>query len=368
MDQPTTQDSSTVRSHTSILLPTLAGLAVLLCLPPLATYVKSRNVAAAVMLFWITLVNIFNFVNPLIWPTDELDGWWNGKGLCDIEIKFNLASSAAIPGALICIFRHLAIILDTDHSTLVPSRGQRRRRLAFEVCFCIVCPLYMMVAHFIVQPLRFYIFAIGGCVPAFDNSWPSIILIFTPPLVLCAVAAGYCALVVVRLLKYRKQFSVILASSQSKLNKSMFLRLFILSATLIVIFLPIAIYVFTRNIGYPRHAFSWSNVHSPEWTRLIVRVPTQGTVNFDRWLNVGIGYAVFLFFGFGSDALMLYRSWLLVLGLGRFFPRLKHPQLKPNDRAGSSLKMSIATSLGSMSSGAKLIFHRPQSAKTTSTG
>lgn len=367
MDQSTSEDVSPSRPLASILLPILAGISVVICLPPLVTHLESRNVAAAVLVFWITLINMFNFLNPLIWPTDELDDRWNGVGLCDIEVKLIVASSLAIPGALICIFRQLAIILDTDKTTLVPSRGQRRRRLAFEVVFCIVCPLYMMIGHYVVQSYRYYIFAISGCVPPFDSSWVGIILMFVPPLVLCAVAAGYSVLVVVRLLKYRRQFSTILASSQSKVNKSRFLRLFILSTTLIVVFLPIAIYVFTRNLEYPRVPYSWSKVHSAGWSELIIRVPTSGTVNFDRWLNVGTGYAVFLFFGFGSDATMMYRSWLLKLGFGRVFPKFHHPHLNLNHRTGSAARSSNATKVGSMSSRAKLIFHRKESAKTIST-
>ena len=368
MDQSTTIPSSPTETPlASILLPTLAGLSIVLCLPPLVTHVKSRNVTAGVIVFWITLINLFNFINPLIWPSDDLETRWDGAGLCDIEVKLNLASSAAIPGALICVFRQLSIILDTEQTTLAPSRGQRRRRLIFEVFFCILCPLYMIVAHLIVQPYRYYIFAISGCVASFDNSWPGIILIFIPPLVLSVVAAGYCVLVVVRLLRYRRQFSNILASSQSRLNKSRFLRLFVLSTTLIVILLPVAVYVFTRNLGYPRHPFSWSAVHGPEWSTLVVRIPTQGVVNFDRWLSVGIGYAVFLLFGFGKDTTMMYRSWLLSLGLGTCFPKLNHPHLNPSHRAGSTAKTANATKVGSMSSRAKLIFHRKQSAKTIST-
>jgi pheromone a factor receptor len=224
----------------------------------------------------------------------------------------------------------------------------------------------MVVAHFVVQPYRYYIFAISGCVASFDNSWPGIILIFVPPLALCAAAACYCGLVVVRLLKCRQQFSIILASSQSKMNRSRLLRLFVLSTTLIVIFLPIAIYVFTRNLGYPRHPFSWSTVHGPEWPTLVVRVPTQGTVNFDRWLNVGVRYAVF-FLGFGSDATKMYRSWLSSLGFGHFFPGLYRSYLNSDRRAGSSARTSNATKIGSMSSHAGLIFHRKPSAKTIST-
>jgi pheromone a factor receptor len=73
MDQPALPEHAPFRSLASILLPALAAISVLLCLPPLVTHLQSRNVAAAVIVFCITLDNLFNFVNPLIWPTDSLE-------------------------------------------------------------------------------------------------------------------------------------------------------------------------------------------------------------------------------------------------------------------------------------------------------
>jgi pheromone a factor receptor len=362
------QGTSTSKPLASVLLPTLAGLSVVACLPPLVSLIQSRNVAAVLLVAWITLDNLFNFINPLIWPTDKLSDRFNGAGLCDIEVKLILVSALAIPGALICIFRQLSVILDTEKTTLVPSEGSRRRRLAFELFFCVVCPVYMVVAHFIVQPFRFYVFAISGCVPAIDNSWMGMILIFLPALILCVLAVSYCGLVAFRLLKYRRQFSAILASSNSKVNKARFLRLFILSTTLIVIFLPVAIYVFVRNVGYPRIPFSWSRVHGPLWSKLIVPVATQGVVNFDRYLNVGLGYFVFIFFGLGSDATKMYRSGLLRLGLGRVFPKLERPDASSGNQMNLSITPSIGTKLRSMSTlRAKLHFSHYQPSKLDST-
>ena len=294
-------------------------------------------------------MNVFNFINPIIWPTDQLEDRWNGVGLCDIEVKLIVASSVGMPGALICIFRQLATILDVDKGPIVPTPTQRRRRHALEICCCIAFPVLMMVVHYLVQPLRFYIFAITGCVPPVDHSWPAILLVLVPPLALCAIAAGYCILVVIRLLKCRRQFSVVLESSASRFNRSRFLRLFILSAALMVIFFPLSVYVFARNLEYPRRPFSWSKVHPPNWPDLIQRVPTAGAVRFDRWVNIGIGFSVFFFFGLGTDAKLMYRSWLLRLGLGRLFPQLHHPLLSryrhnlPSDRIPCTAKFAWIT-------------------------
>lgn len=51
-------------------------------------------------------------------------------------------------------------------------------------------------------------------------------------------------------------------------------------------------------------------------------VPTQGSVSFDRWIQVGAGMLVFIFFGMGQDATKGYKKGLVKIGLGRIFPSL----------------------------------------------
>ena len=52
-------------------------------------------------------------------------------------------------------------------------------------------------------------------------------------------------------------------------------------------------------------------------------IPTGGKVYYDRWIQIALGFAVFVFFGFGQDAQAMYRKWLLMSGLGRVFPGLR---------------------------------------------
>ena len=51
-------------------------------------------------------------------------------------------------------------------------------------------------------------------------------------------------------------------------------------------------------------------------------IPTEGSVSFDRWIQIGAGFLVFCFFGMGQDAMKGYKKGLLKLGLGRCFPSL----------------------------------------------
>ena len=158
-------------------MPTLAFLTILFCVPPFVWHVKNRNLAASSLIFWIVLTNLFNFVNSLIWTNDDLDGWWRGYVLCDIEVKLMNAANVGIPASVAAIMRSLALVLDTDRTVLRPTSAQRKRKLALDILLCFGAPAYMILVHYFVQSIRYYIFAISGCVPGFDNSWPSIALV-----------------------------------------------------------------------------------------------------------------------------------------------------------------------------------------------
>ncbi|KAJ5702566.1 Pheromone receptor 1 [Penicillium malachiteum] len=109
----------------AVVVPVLSMIAIFLCIPPLVLHSKNRNYPAAILICWSILLSIFNIINALVWPTDDTSTWWNGAGLCDIEVKFMVASYVAVPGALTCIFRTLAMALDTRRAIVVPSKAQR---------------------------------------------------------------------------------------------------------------------------------------------------------------------------------------------------------------------------------------------------
>jgi pheromone a factor receptor len=141
---------------------------------------------------WYILLNIFNIINSLVWPNDDLESAWDGTGLCDIEVKMMVGGYFAVPGALVGIFRGLAIVLDTSRATMVPSRKQRWRNRIMDILFCCLLPAISMALHIIWQKDRYLLYAISGCVVDLDESWVSFALCFVWPPVICFVAAFYC--------------------------------------------------------------------------------------------------------------------------------------------------------------------------------
>ncbi len=122
--------------------------------------------------------------------------------------------------------------------------------------------------------------------------------------------------------RYRKNFSEVLVSANSNQTKARFLRLFWISIVLIMVVFPAEVYVLYENSVVPMGSYSWSNVHGPNWWDIIL-VPSGGAVLFDRWMQIGAGLALFIFFGLGQDAKAMYRRWLVKIGLGRCFPCLR---------------------------------------------
>lgn len=164
-------------------------------------------------------------------------------------------------------------------------------------------------------------------------------------------------IVLYRLFKYKRDFSFIVSSSGTT-TKSRFLRLLIISLLLLVGSYPVQLYLLYFNLTeyLPWLPYSWSYVHGPQWGE-IEKTPMLGQVFFDRWIHVVAGYLLFVFFGFGNDATLMYRSALLKLGFGRCFPGLKHPHLRNmSQRQGSS-----SSGFGSFSSKARLLFKRKSS-------
>ncbi|KAJ5113894.1 hypothetical protein N7456_002428 [Penicillium angulare] len=310
----------------AVVLPVLSFLAIILCIPPLTLHAKNRNIPATALICWCILLSVFNIINAIIWPTDDTSKWWSGTGLCDIEVKFMVASYVAVPGALTCILRGLATVLDTRRAILVPSKAQRWRNRLMELLFCAFVPAMAMITHFIYQKNRYFLYSISGCVNNYDESWASFVLAWMWPPIICLISAYYCCLVLIRLHRYRSDFEVILRSSNSNMSKSRFLRLFFAAFTMLIAILPVQGYViyYDLSLSLPWHPYSWSHVHNKYWFD-VVMVATHGAVFFDRWTPIAMGFIIFVFCGFGRDAVRVYRMILWRLGFGYIFPSIGRP-------------------------------------------
>jgi len=189
MDDTTSYTGPAVYT-TAIVIALLSGVSVILDLPPLIWHARNHNLAAASLVFWVILLNFMYFLNAIIWRNDDLASWYNGQGLCDIEIKLQVATWVALPGSLACIMRNLARVMDTENFK-IPTKQERRRQLLLDGVLCFGFPLLIAALSVIPQQGRYFLFGISGCAPSFDTTWPTLVVVFIWPAILSLVDAYY---------------------------------------------------------------------------------------------------------------------------------------------------------------------------------
>nr|KAK5441511.1 a-factor receptor [Exophiala xenobiotica] len=291
----------------SVTFAILAFMACLACVPPLLIHIKAKNLAAIVLTLGIAILCFLNALNALIWHSGDQDTWWDGKILCDIEVKLYIGQGVSVDGVILCLFRQIAAILDTEHISLAPSRQQRKITLVIEICLCVVLPSLVMATQYVVQRPRYWVRRIAGCTPSYDNSWPSFLLFYTWPMILCITACVYCAVAMVRLWRHRRELSAVLSDTPGA-TRSQNYRLISFAVVLLLIYLPFNIVAFAGNMSTQWHIYSWSYIHPSDWADGILFDPLA-TPSFDRWTQIVTAYILFGFFGLGRDTKQMYRSW-----------------------------------------------------------
>ncbi|QIW98730.1 hypothetical protein AMS68_004248 [Peltaster fructicola] len=303
--------------------PAAVGIAVasltviLLVTPPMWWHIRSRNIGAASVIIWIIINNSMTFLNAILWPNDNFDGYL-GQGLCDVEIKLQIASQVAFSASFACVLRALATVMDTKRMVVVQSKAQRRRNIAIDLSWCFGIPMLQMLFQYIVQGKRYYLFGISGCVPGVTNNWLTVVLIMVMPVVWVLVCATYATIILIRLYRYRRSFRTLLQNHDT--SKSRFLRLFLLCIIWILGNVPVQCWVFSLSFSVPREPFDWNEIHDPEELSQIIAVPSLGMVLYDRYIWLASGILMFLFFGFGTEALQMYRAGWNAVGIAKLVP------------------------------------------------
>ncbi|CAI6333390.1 unnamed protein product [Periconia digitata] len=303
----------------ALIVPTLAFPAFILCIPPMMWHFTQRNIAAGSLMLWLILINFFNAINPLIWPRDNMEDWWNGQGLCDIQARVQVGAVIAWTNCAGVIARRLANVMDTSNITVAPSKNHWILERSIEIVFCWILPILLMIVYYIVQRMRYFIFGISGCVAAYDPSWASIVFVWMWGPISTLVASYYAGLLIFRLYRYRREFHRLIAARNT--SKSRFIRLFLLSVIILIVVLPYYTYILCDLSKLATVGFDWDRVHGSDWNS-VVKVPSHGRLRMDRWAEIILGYVLFLLFGTGTDAHNSYKRMLVSMGLGRVFPRL----------------------------------------------
>ncbi|KAA1466863.1 STE3-domain-containing protein [Dentipellis sp. KUC8613] len=185
-------------------LPVFSFLSLFGLILILPGQVKSPTIPAVSVIFWLFVSNLIHGVNSIVWAGNTAI---HSPAWCDIATKLLLGAMVAVPGAFLCICRHLEFATSRRE---VAEKANRLRQSIFEVSLCIVSPIVYMALrksgrfvshttaahwHFadtIVQDHRFSIVQDLGCQAAVYNYLPALILVWLPPLLLSLISLLYC--------------------------------------------------------------------------------------------------------------------------------------------------------------------------------
>ena len=264
--------------------------------------------------------------------------------------------------------------MDTNRVSLGgKTRAQLWRGRAIDGMLCLGYPALNMLFFYIVQARRYAIFGITGCVPVLSTTYLTVAIYWLPPVLLTLVDAYYAGkvifpsttpltltdivlslivLILARLIQHRLTFASILANSNMTRNR--FLRLYLFCTTLVVFFVPLQLYTLYTNISHKEFkSYSWNRWHGTETWNDIVMAPSEGRVLYPVYVWLGGGIFIFVFFGFGKDAVEMYRTGLVAIGVHKVWPGLSRD---------NTPRQSSADSGSSLSSKARMLFARKGSA------
>jgi len=174
-----TQDEG-VDSVNAIILPIFAAFAIICLYMPMCDFFRKRNFAMCSMIIAVTVLNLYAFINSLIWRNDDFDTWWSGAGLCDIEVNTRYMMSTVLLTSMTCFTKNLADVFDSENTAFMQSSAMKRRKLAIDIVFCWGVAVLQIAMHYVVATSRYGIQPVWGCSDDLDHSWPFFVFYWMP--------------------------------------------------------------------------------------------------------------------------------------------------------------------------------------------
>jgi pheromone a factor receptor len=166
--------------HLPALLIIFSVITFLLCIQPLVWQIKHYNVASGCLISWTILLLFVNFLNASLWPSVDSVKSYMGLGLCDVEIKLIIAAWVGVTGSAAAMLRHLAKILDISSTTSLTSLSKKEKIIDRIIVYgmCVGLPFLLAATHILVQPSRYMLVSIAGCIPTVARSWPGTLFLY----------------------------------------------------------------------------------------------------------------------------------------------------------------------------------------------
>ncbi|KAI1346919.1 GPCR fungal pheromone mating factor [Xylaria sp. FL0043] len=326
----------------------LAFIGILLCWVPLRLLIRNGEFAVVVLIIDVAIMNLFTILNSLIWHDDNWSTWWDGTGLCDIEVYLSGPLQTIYAASIFAVMYHLAQQVKVTGAGR--DRSLRTRRNLIQAAIIFPVPFVQLLFTYFDLAQRYIIGTLIGCSAVYDSSWPKTLVFDAPPAVFAVLSVPYAILLWRRYHTITKQTRGILKSNSQasiRANRTR-LRLYNMSLSILVVYLPVMLYYFVSNIKetlssyrkYDYNRMRWSATPYPWETILFVPswlVPSS--IMNQPWIPIATTAAIVAFFGMTTEALQTYRQYAEYLGFGTCWSKLR----KGSDQVSSSADESGGT-------------------------
>ncbi|KAF8891686.1 STE3-like pheromone receptor, partial [Infundibulicybe gibba] len=298
-------------SPTNTLFSVLSFLTCICVSIPFPWHLEAWNTGTCLLMAWIGLSSMNNFVNSVIWRADAIN---RAPVWCDISSKFFMGAVVGIPASVLCISRRLYRIASIQ--VAITTRADKRRAVVFDLVMGVGVPIIYMALHYIVQGHRFNIFQEVGCFPFTYNTPLAYVLVMFPPLLLGVASGIYAILALIALKQRHHEFKSMVSQSSSQLTSGRYFRLMAIAGLDILCTVPLNVYTIYANLrGNVAPWISWEDTHSgfsrvDQFPSVIWRSDPalELSVEFNRWMLVAMGIIFFLFFGITGEAVKHYKA------------------------------------------------------------
>ncbi|RKF63078.1 Pheromone a factor receptor [Erysiphe neolycopersici] len=298
-------------------------LTIIMALMPLTTFMRLRTVGQFSLVLVSIIFSLFALINASIWDTDDHARWFSGTGLCHVEASLRQPLTVAFSLAMVLIPWRLIRMLRSDSSP--------KPQILSDILFIWGVPLFFILPfQYLVMTNAYSIVPGFGCVPEFDDSWLSLVIVYIWWILLLPVTFILSGIMCVAIYQKHLNFSIPLDDNSSSGINRTYIKLYILAIGIIAIYIPVQLTFIIRFV--PSHFTTKSTFtvqHSDSWNKPhFYHTSDDPQIQYQPWAYIAINFFIFSFFGFTGKAWAFYWQILQRLGLGKIFPNIDRPQPK----------------------------------------
>jgi pheromone a factor receptor len=168
----------------------LSFVTSIVCLVPLRILYRNGEFAAVVLILVLLLKNLETIVDSLLWRDNDMDSWWSGYGLCDIDPYFQHFAIGLFATCLLTIMRNLAQQVGLLRASPMTTKEKRRRNMMQSL---IMFPLPVLQVA-LTWPLTMQRYAVGtlvGCLYMVYPTWLYMVFFVLAPTVVTVLTTFY---------------------------------------------------------------------------------------------------------------------------------------------------------------------------------